>query len=402
MLNIVYKIIAFVSASIGILWFFWYLYDKKFPFKRLSWKFAEKKAQEISNLLIEDSFLPTLIVGIGRGGAILGAMISGCLGHRPLLVVDREYKWKVEGREEDMLFSVNIPEMYLKKVLIVSGEIHSGGTMKVYYRYLKLLGAKEIRKAVLFFEDGCPVRVNYIGIRSNKKNILMPWMFSKNYIRADRIPPKVLIKEKNTLTVYLIRHGRTKYDDDDRFCGVSDPDLSEKGIEQAISLGKFFRNKSIETVYSSELKRSIETAKIICALNPETELIITQNLNEINFGKWEGLTREEIKKHFPREYKKWSIDPFNNIPPDGEDPRNILKRMLEFLSNVEKNYELVRDKNIICVTHKTPIRLILSYFENSSNLSEYRKHTIKNGDIIKLLYNGNGWKVERDERNIEQ
>jgi len=395
MIDIVYSTIGFISAIIGIVWFLWDVYKKNFPFKKLSWKIAEKKAQEIANNLIKDHFFPTLIVGIGRGGAIFGAMISGCLGHCPLLVVDREYKWKDSGRIEDIIFFVDIPTSYLDRVLLVAGEIHSGKTMKLYYNYFRSLGAKEIRKAVLFFEEGCPVNVEYIGIRSTKKNILMPWMFSKNYIRADRSPPEPVIKEKTKLVLYLVRHGRTAYDDEDKFCGISDPDLSEEGIEQAIALGRFFRNIKVDLIYTSELKRAIETAKIIQALNPNTKLIINRNLNEMNFGKWEGLTRNEIKELFPEEYAKWETDPFNNPPPEGEHPKNVLDRMQKFLEDVKNEYDVEKDKNIVCVTHKTSMRLLLSYLEGVP-LSLYRQYNIDNGTFVKLVYDGEKWIVEKN------
>lgn len=397
MINTLYKTIGFLSAIIGIVWFLWAVYYRNFPYKKLSWKFAERKIQEISDSLIKDNFSPTLIIGIGRGGAIVGSMISGCLGHRPLLVIDREYKWKIEGREEDMLFSVNIPQSYLRKVLLVSGEIHSGRTMKIYYDYLISIGAARIKKAVLFFEKGCPLTVDYIGIVSSKKNVLMPWMFSQNYIRGDRFPPEPRIREKTMLALYLIRHGRTTYDDNDRFCGISNPNLSETGIEQSISIGKFFRDKNIEIIYTSSLKRAVETGKIIHALNPGSILEINPNLNEINFGAWEGLTRKEIKERFSKEYRKWEKDPYNNPPPDGENPSIILQRMLQFLQSIEDKYDAGKDRYMICITHKTPIRLLLSYFEHSHNISAYRQYKIDNGEIVKLMYNGTEWQIERHE-----
>jgi len=332
MINEVYVIIGFVSAIVGIISFLWYLYEKKFPFRKLSWRFAEKAAQKIADRMVKDNFSPTLIVGIGRGGSILGAMISGCLGHRPLLVIDRKYEWKESGRLEDIIFFVDVPASFLNRVLLVAGEIHSGGTMKFYYNYFKSLDTNEIRKAVMFFEEECPVNVEYIGIKSSKKNILMPWVFSKNYMRADRKPQKpIVIKEKPMLTLYLVRHGRTMYDNDDRFCGISNPDLTEVGIEQAISVGKFFRSVKIEHIYTSKRKRAVETAKIIQSLNPHTELIIDNSLNEMDFGKWEGLTRNKIKGIFPEEYAKWESDPTNNPPSGSEDLNNVLRRVLEFL-----------------------------------------------------------------------
>ena len=391
MLDNIYTIMGFISAIVGIIWFIWYFYEKNFPFRKLSWKFAEKKAQEVVSNMIKDNFSPTLIVGIGRGGAIFGAMISGCLGHRPLLVIDRQYKWKKDGRVDDMIFSVDVPTQFLHRILLVAGEIHSGGTMRIYYDYFCSLGAKEIKKAVLFFEEGCPINIDYIGIQSSKKNILMPWMFSKRYVRADRKPPNpILTGEKSSITLYLVRHGRTRCDDENRFCGVSNLDLTEKGIEQAISLGRFFKSIRIKYIYTSERKQAIETAKIIQALNLNSKMIIDKNLNEMDFGKWEGLTRDTVKKTFKEEHTLWEKDPINNPIPYSESIQNVLKRALNFLKEIERKH---KDETIVCISHETVMRILLSHFKGTP-LSLYRQYNLDNCSFIKFVFDGERWEIK--------
>ena len=171
----IYGIISFVAAVIGIFSFIWYLYEKK-PIKKISWKTAEKAASSVANQLISNNNIPSLLFGIGRGGAIFGSMISGSIGQLPLVVIDRKYNWIESGRDEDMIFPINIPIKYLENVLLVAGEAHSGNTMKCYYNYLNRINAKKISKAVLFLEEECPVNIEFYGIRSSQKKILMPWM----------------------------------------------------------------------------------------------------------------------------------------------------------------------------------------------------------------------------------
>lgn len=129
-----------------------------------------------------DDFSPTLIVGIGRGGSIMGAMISGALGHRPLIVVDRKYEWKEGRRIDDMV--QRLPINYgLERVLLVAGEVHTGNTMRLYYDYFKGLGAKEIRRATLYYEKGSTEPVEYKSLVSTHTMLRMPWMFTKRYRR---------------------------------------------------------------------------------------------------------------------------------------------------------------------------------------------------------------------------
>lgn len=192
------EICCFILGLIGAISAIWYFREKLIPLRRLSWKFVEKAAKKIAEEMTAENFSPTLIVGIGRGGAIMGALISGSLGHRPLVVIDRKYTWKEGDRFEDMIFPIDLPIILLEKILILSGEVHSGNTMKCYFEHFKKLGAKSIRRATLFYEKGATVIVDYTGLESSRKNILMPWMFTKQYIRADRYPPRsIRCKENN-------------------------------------------------------------------------------------------------------------------------------------------------------------------------------------------------------------
>lgn len=182
------NIIGFILGLLGAALTIWSFRDKFFPFRKLTWKFAETQAKKIAEDLTAHNFCPTLIVGIGRGGAILGAFISGCLGHRPLIVIDRKYNWKKGDRFDDIIFDLNVPKNFLKCVLLVAGEVHSGNTIKMYEAYFRKKGTKNIKRVALFYEKGAKARIDYIGLESKKKNIKMPWMFSRQYLREDQTP----------------------------------------------------------------------------------------------------------------------------------------------------------------------------------------------------------------------
>ena len=176
----IWDILGIILGLIGAISSIWFLLDKLLRRVRLRWRFVEKRVKEIGHKLIGDDFSPTLIVGIGRGGAIVGAMLSGVLGHRPLLVIDRTYEWR-DGRRIDGIFENISISVGLEKVLLVAGEVHTGNTMKLYYDYFKKLGANEIRRAALYYENGATENVEYKGLVSSNKNLRMPWMITKNY-----------------------------------------------------------------------------------------------------------------------------------------------------------------------------------------------------------------------------
>lgn len=183
-------ILGFVFGAVGVFATAVFLYDRFFPFQNISWKYTEKTVEKLFNKMIRDDFSPTLLVGIGRGGAVLGALLSGCFGHKPLLVVDRKYVWLENERSEDVICAFDLQSKYLKNVLLIAGGVYSGNTMIKYHDIFKRMGAKNIKRAALIYEVGAVTDIEYKGLITTRKNIKLPWMFSDNYIRDDRHNPK--------------------------------------------------------------------------------------------------------------------------------------------------------------------------------------------------------------------
>ena len=150
---------------------------------RVKWNALEKEILKFREKLIADQFIPTLIVGIGRGGAVVGALISGVLGSIPLVVIDRIYKWDKHGRKDKMLFENIDLSNYIDKVLIVAGELHTGNTAKLYYNYFQKIGSNDIRIYTFYKEKYPAFEPDYFSIEGDKPDIRLPWMISKHYKR---------------------------------------------------------------------------------------------------------------------------------------------------------------------------------------------------------------------------
>lgn len=155
------------------------------PYKKISWTQVEKGVLVLKEQLIKDNYIPTIIVGIGRGGAITGALLSGCLGNIPLLVIDRVYDWSGDYRTEQLFENIKLNKN-LEKVLIVAGELHTGGTANTFKNHFKNIGAKEIRFLSFITEKYPNVKADYFHIESDNPEILLPWMFTKEYKRDSR------------------------------------------------------------------------------------------------------------------------------------------------------------------------------------------------------------------------
>jgi len=151
----------------------------------------------------------------------------------------------------------------------------------------------------------------------------------------------------------LIRHGETDYSLQKRYCGFSDPSLNNKGIWQSKKLADRLVGLSSVKVYSSDLKRAYETAKIIFKNNSIEK---AADFREMNFGLFEGLKYEEIVRRYPKLYRHWVDNPENVKIPNGEGLKDLRKRVKERLSLILSQQP---GKTLAIVTHSGPIRVIL-------------------------------------------
>lgn len=101
-------------------------------------------------------------------------------------------------------------------------------------------------------------------------------------------------------TIYITRHGQTKWNLEGRLQGQLDSDLTKIGKFQAKYLANRLREEDIDLIISSASQRAIETSKIVKEYL-EVPVIECDNLKEMHFGKWQGKTHPEIEKLWPIE-----------------------------------------------------------------------------------------------------
>ncbi len=181
-MKLIFDIIIYVFSILGGVVSIITIYKWVRPYKKISWAQVEKGVLSLKEQLIKDQYIPTLIVGIGRGGSITGALLSGCLGHVPILVIERVYDWSGDYRKESLFEDIKLNKN-LERVLLVAGELHTGGTAKTYKDYFEKIGAGEVRFLSFMTEKYPNLRANYYYIESNDSDIRLPWMLTKNYKR---------------------------------------------------------------------------------------------------------------------------------------------------------------------------------------------------------------------------
>jgi probable phosphoglycerate mutase len=159
-----------------------------------------------------------------------------------------------------------------------------------------------------------------------------------------------------TTRLYLVRHGATALTAEDRFSGAANVYLSEEGREQVRHLSSRLADDDINAIYCSPLDRTMETASILASPHRLTP-VPKEGLQEISHGRWEGLSRKEVEERFPDEYTAWESDPFTFAPVGGESGISVLARALPVIREIVVNH---KDKNVLVVSHKATLRLIIS------------------------------------------
>ena len=135
------------------------------------------------------------------------------------------------------------------------------------------------------------------------------------------------------VTFYVIRHGETAANRGGVFQGHLDVPLSEKGRKQADLVAEALRDVCFDAVYSSDLSRAAETARAIMR-HHDCSLVLDRRLREINGGKMQGMTEEEVAREFPEFARALEEDRYNVRRPGGESYADLDGRIARALDDI--------------------------------------------------------------------
>jgi broad specificity phosphatase PhoE len=167
-------------------------------------------------------------------------------------------------------------------------------------------------------------------------------------------------------TILLARHGETDWNREGRFQGHADPPLNELGRTQAVALGVELSGVELAAIYSSPLRRALETAELIGAPRG-VEPIAVEALREIDVGSWQGLTRAEIEACFPEQFTRW-LD-YDQGWEDGERYDELGRRVVAALLELAAAHD---GERILVVTHGGPIRAAFAFAAGSTHAEARR------------------------------
>jgi len=152
----------------------------------------------------------------------------------------------------------------------------------------------------------------------------------------------------------LARHGETEWNVEEVFRGRIDVELNETGARQAELLAQYLRGIKIEAVYSSPLKRALNTAEVVARYH-KLEVKIAPGLIDCDFGKWQGLRLQEVKDRYKELYTEWVNSPHLVKIPGGESLDEVRERALKVVDEVVAKHE----GTIILVSHRVVNKVLI-------------------------------------------
>lgn len=184
----------------------------------------------------------------------------------------------------------------------------------------------------------------------------------------------------------LVRHGQSEWNLKNLFTGWKDPDLSEKGLEEAISAGEKLKAAGLkfDIAFTSALQRAQHTCQHILDEmgQPKLETIKNQALNERDYGDLSGLNKDDARKKWGEEQVHIWRRSYDVPPPGGESLRDTGARVWPYyLHNIQPH--VLREETVLVAAHGNSLRALIMALEGLSG-EEIVKRELATG--VPMIY----------------
>jgi broad specificity phosphatase PhoE len=189
------------------------------------------------------------------------------------------------------------------------------------------------------------------------------------------------------MQVILVRHGQTDWNREGIFRGRIDVKLNASGLREAEIIGEALRGADIDAVCSSPLSRALETALRIAPDDGPVEAL--DEFTDMDFGAWQGLPREQVRKRYPELYDKWVTTPERVRIPGAETLGGVRRRALEGLDSLLEKHS---GETVVIVSHGLVNKVLLCAVLGLED-SHFWKIKQDNGAINLFTYTREGTKL---------
>lgn len=189
--------------------------------------------------------------------------------------------------------------------------------------------------------------------------------------------------------IYLIRHGEAEGNIYRRAQGQFEGRISQKGLRQIDALAERFRDIPVDALYSSDLKRTMRTAKAITMYHP-VPLQIEPRLRELDMGPWEDIPFGNLMRDYPEQMHWFNDDPERWYVEGAETFVQLKARLTAILTEIAERHD---GQTVVCCSHGMAIRSFLSGVMNVPSGEIYRVPHGDNTAVSLLEYENGGFRV---------
>lgn len=179
--------------------------------------------------------------------------------------------------------------------------------------------------------------------------------------------------------IYLVRHGKTGANLENRFAGRTGEPLHPQGVAQIEALASRLAPLAITDIIAGPLPRTVQSAQLVGA-GIGASVRVDPRLTDILISHWDGLTKEEIRARFGPEYPTWVEQPDRFRLAGCETLREVQERAVQL---VEELFVEQPGKNLLLVSHLVVVRCLLLHYRGQA-LADYRSLKVDNGAIALL------------------
>jgi len=186
--------------------------------------------------------------------------------------------------------------------------------------------------------------------------------------------------------IIFIRPGETDWNKQERWQGWVATPLNAHGREQAEALARFLRTIGMSALYTSDLRRAVQTAEILSRVG-EFDTIPDERLRERSIGDWQGLTLDEMRSWYVDEYAAMLKDADTYRVPGGESREDVRVRMKAAFEDVLKQE---RGETVGILTHTTALKVLMEdLFPGYNPLTV----NLGNTSVTTMRRRDDGWKL---------
>lgn len=179
-------------------------------------------------------------------------------------------------------------------------------------------------------------------------------------------------------SIYIIRHGTTPANRENRFAGRTDEALHSEGVQQIGEISSRLQEYNIKKIYSGPLARTQQSAEIV-ARRCNVPFAVNEALTDIYLPHWDGLTKDEIRREFGHEYPTWLSCPGDFFVPGCETLADVQKRAVAAAKQIRQE----KTGNLLLVSHLIVARCLILY-DRGMSLQHFRAVKVDNGEVVRL------------------